>query len=324
VSDIALNMSDAWPEGGDEPAVTPPAAPDNAPAPEPAAEAPFEPPSETILAETEHAPTPPTEVIYRHTRVVRLTHWINLICVTMLLLSGLQIFNAHPMLYWGKYGADADTPFISLGAIYDAHHTLKGVTKIGPVKLHTTGLFGVSGGEIRGYPKWLTLPASRDLADGRRWHFFMAWIFAANGLIYLISNAINGHFKRDLAPTGEQLKPRNIWRDIVDHARFKHPVGEEAKRYNVLQKLAYLGVILLLVLMVLTGLTMSPGFDAFAPGLLWLFGGRQSARTIHWICANLIVLFVLVHVIEVFIAGVFNEIGSMITGRYRIKTGAGH
>jgi len=314
VSDIALNMSDAFPEPDGPPV----------PAPEPVIEPAAETPAPDAVITAEHAPTPPTETFYRHTRVVRITHWINVICITLLLLSGLQIFNAHPMLYWGKYGADADTPFVSLGAIYGPGHVLQGVTKLGPLKLHTTGLFGVSGGEIRGYPKWLTLPASRDLADGRRWHFFMAWIFVINGLVYLVSNAVNGHFKRDLAPTGAQLRPAAIWRDIVDHAMLKHPVGEEAKRYNVLQKLAYLGVILLLVLMVMTGLTMSPGFDAFAPGLLWLFGGRQSARTIHWICANLIVLFVLVHVIEVFIAGVFNEIGSMITGRYTIKTGAGH
>jgi thiosulfate reductase cytochrome b subunit len=313
VSDIALNMSDAWPEDGAEPAAAP------TPAPEPVVETPAPP----VAAETEHVPAPPAESFYRHTRVVRITHWINLVCVTLLLLSGLQIFNAHPMLYWGAYGADADKPFVSLGAVYGPGHSLIGVTKLGPLKLHTTGLFGVSGGEIRGYPKWLTLPASRDLADGRRWHFFMAWIFVLNGLVYLVSNTINGHFRRDLAPTGEQLRPRNLWRDIVDHALLRHPVGEAAKRYNVLQKLAYLGVIALLVLMVMTGLTMSPGFDAFAPGLLWLFGGRQSARTIHWICANLIVLFVLVHVIEVFIAGVANEIGSMITGRYTIKTGAG-
>ena len=283
-----------------------------------------EPVVEPAIVEAAHAPTPPTEVIYRHTRVVRITHWVNVISLLFLLLSGLQIFNAHPMLYWGQYGADADTPVVSLGAAYDSHHALKGVTRIGPLTLTTTGFLGVSNGQIRGYPSWLTLPASRNLAVGRRWHFFMAWIFAINGLIYLISNAINGHLKRDLAPTGAQLRPSHIWQNIVDHVKLKHPVGEEAKHYNILQKLAYLGVLLLLILMVLTGLTMSPGFDAFAPVLLSLFGGRQSARTIHWICANLIVLFVIVHVIEVFIAGVVNEVGSMITGRYTIHTGADH
>ena len=278
----------------------------------------------TSGADVGASPAPPTQTVYRHTRVVRATHWINLISIAFLLFSGLQIFNAHPMLYWGQYGADADPPFVSLGAVYAPDHSLRGVTKVGPIRFVSTGVFGVSHNEIRGYPSWLTLPGSRNLAVGRRWHFFMAWIFVLNGLVYLGSGALNGHLRRDLAPTGEQLKPRHIWRSVVEHAQLKHPVGEEARTYNVLQKLAYLGVILLMALMVLTGLTMSPGIDAFAPGLVWLFGGRQSARTIHWICANLIVLFVLVHVVEVFIAGVVNEIGSMITGRYTYRSGADH
>ena len=130
---------------------------------------------------------------------------------------------------------------------------------------------------------------------------------------------LSGHFGRDLAPGRDQLRPRHILANIWDHVRLKQPTGEEAKRYNILQKLTYLLVIfLLLPLVVATGLTMSPGMDAVAPWLLVLFGGRQSARTIHFICANLIVLFVLVHVVEVFLAGVVNEIGSMITGRYTV------
>jgi thiosulfate reductase cytochrome b subunit len=282
--------------------------------------------SEAVLPAggVEAAPAPPTRTIYRHSLVVRVTHWINVVCLTCLFLSGLQIFNAHPALYWGQYGADADPSILSLGAQYAPDHSLKGVTKIGPLSFNTTGVLGVSHNEVRGYPAWATLPGDRNLAVGRRWHFFMAWIFVANGLIYLVSNTLNGHFRRDLAPTGAQLKPRHIVRSIIDHALLKHPVGEEARSYNVLQKFAYLGVILLMMLMVATGLTLSPAMDAFAPGLLLVFGGRQSARTIHWICANLIVLFVLVHVAEVFIAGVFNEVGSMITGRYTYRTGARH
>lgn len=267
-------------------------------------------------------PKPGREVIYRHTVVVRVTHWVNLICLTLLLLSGLQIFNAHPMLYWGQYGADADPAFIQMIAQPGSDHHLHGVTDIGPLRFDTTGVLGFSGGQVRGFPSWATWPAQRNLAVGRNWHFFMAWLFVINGLIYLVCGAVNGHFKRDLAPTRAQLRPSHIWRDIVDHVKLKHPVGEEAKSFNVLQKFAYLSVaFVLLPGMVLTGLTMSPGFDAFAPILLTLFGGRQSARTLHFIFANLIVLFVIVHVVEVFIAGVFNEIGSMITGRYTIKTG---
>ncbi|MBV9509252.1 MAG: cytochrome b/b6 domain-containing protein [Caulobacteraceae bacterium] len=270
---------------------------------------------------TPHRSADVREVIHRHGLVVRVTHWINVLCIVLLLMSGLQIFNAHPMLYWGRAGDDGDRPFVSLGADDWRKPHPQGITRIGPLTLNTTGVLGVSSGEIRGYPRWLTLPADRNLAVGRRWHFLTAWVFVINGLIYLACGAVNGHFRRDIAPTREQLKPGHIWRDVLDHIQLKHPVGEAARRYNVLQKFAYLGVLACLILMALTGLTMSPGVDAFAPVLPILFGGRQSARTIHWICANLIVLFVLVHVAEVFIAGAANEIGSMITGRYSIRAG---
>jgi thiosulfate reductase cytochrome b subunit len=270
---------------------------------------------------------PGREVIYRHSLAVRLTHWINVLAISLLLMSGLQIFNAHPALYWGQYGADFDPPLLEMAARGPAANPI-GVTTIAGHAFTTTGLFGVSPGRhgqpmLQGFPRWSTLPSWRNLATGRRWHFFLAWVFVLNGLIYLLAGVMNGHFRRDLAPTRSQLRPSHILRDVVDHVRLRHPVGEEAKSYNVLQKFAYLVVVfVLLPAMVLTGLSMSPGFDAFAPWLPALFGGRQSARTLHFVSANLIVLFVLVHVVEVFIAGVFNEIGSMITGRYAIRTEA--
>jgi thiosulfate reductase cytochrome b subunit len=166
----------------------------------------------------------------------------------------------------------------------------------------------------RGWPSWITIPGFQDLADARHWHFMFAWILAINGLAYLIWSLATRHIQRDIWPTLADVK--SIPRSILDHILLKHPTGEAAKRYNVLQRLAYLGVILLISVMVLTGLTMSPGIDAFCPWLLDLFGGRQSARSIHFISASLIVLFVLVHVVEVILAGPINEIRSMLTGRY--------
>jgi thiosulfate reductase cytochrome b subunit len=143
-------------------------------------------------------------------------------------------------------------------------------------------------------------------------------VFVINGLIYLIWSLSSGHLRRDLAPSGGELK--HVGSSISEHLRLHFPKGEEAKRYNVLQKLAYLVVVLVLLpLMLLTGLAMSPGMDAGYPILLDMFGGRQSARTIHFIAASLIVLFVLVHVVMVLISGVWNNLRSMITGRYVIK-----
>jgi thiosulfate reductase cytochrome b subunit len=273
---------------------------------------------------------PPGDIIHRHSRVVRVTHWLNALCLLVLLLSGLQIFNAHPALYWGAKGADFDPPVLEMTADrLDTGHP-RGVVRVGGHAFVTTGVFGLSrvNGQlmVRGYPAWLTLPTYRDLSTGRRWHFFFAWLFVLNGLTYVGFSLANRHLKNDLLPTRDELRPGHLLHDIAEHARLRLPKGEAARRYNPLQKLAYLGVIVLLALMVLTGLTMSPGMDAVFPWLVQLFGGRQSARTIHWISANLIVLFVAIHLFMVVVAGAANEIGSMITGRYRLpaerKTGS--
>lgn len=268
---------------------------------------------------TAQAPRP-REIIYRHRVVTRLTHWVNALCFTLLLMSGLQILNAHPALYWGQFGADDDHAFIEFFAARPDGE-LAGFTRIGPLTIETTGLFGVSNdsdGDVRAIamPGWATIPASRDLATGRRWHFFFAWLFVINGLVYVAGSLINGHLRRDLLPERRELSPRHILHDIWNHVRLKLPKGDEAKRYNVLQKVAYLGVGLLLIVMVMTGLTMSPGINASAPWMLDLFGGRQSARTIHFLAASLTVAFVVVHLAMVLLAGPINEIRSMITGRF--------
>lgn len=273
-----------------------------------------------------HTPSLPTKqtLIRRHSLTVRLSHWLNVLCMTLLLFSGLQIFNAHPSLYWGQYGADNDPSIIAMEAVQDGD-AIKGVTRIGSLSFNTTGVLGVSNvdGEPtqRGFPTWLTVPSYQDLATGRRWHFFFAWLFVINGLIYMAYGFITRHFRRDLLPSKDELRPSNLSHEIADHARFRFPKGEKARHYNALQKLTYLLVIfLLLPVMILSGLTMSPGFNAFAPWLLDLFGGRQSARTLHFITAGSLVAFVVVHVAMVLVSGLFNNMRSMITGRYAIDT----
>jgi thiosulfate reductase cytochrome b subunit len=266
-------------------------------------------------------------LVYRHAGVTRVTHWINVLALTLLLMSGLQIFNAHPALYWGAKSTFS-SPWLAMDAGEKAGQPI-GVTRLAGRRYETTGLFGYSGPpgmrEPRGFPSWATVPSWRDLAAGRRWHFFFAWLFVINGAVYLATSLIGGHLRRDLLPTGPDLSPRNLRHEIATHARLQFPKGEAARRYNVLQKLSYLAVILVLLpLMVGTGLTMSPGFNAAAPWLLDLFGGRQSARSIHFISATLIVLFVIVHVVMVVASGTWNNLRSMVTGRYAIEVeGAG-
>ena len=258
--------------------------------------------------------------IYRHSVLVRVTHWINVLCLLVLLMSGLQIFNAHAALYWGR-SSDFNKPILALQAV-ERNGKATGVTTVFGHSFETTGVLGLSGPadnpQERGFPSWITLPGYQDLATGRRWHFFFGWLFVLNGLIYLGAGALRGHVWRDLVPSRSGL--RHIGRSLIDHARLQFPKGEEAKRYNVLQQLSYLAVIfVMLPLIVLAGLTMSPGMDAAFPWLTTLFGGRQSARTVHFVVASLLVAFVLVHVLMVLLSGVWNNMRAMVTGWYKIE-----
>jgi Ni/Fe-hydrogenase b-type cytochrome subunit len=222
--------------------------------------------------------------VYRHPLPVRVWHWINVLCVIVLIPSGLQILNAHPALYWGKASTFAN-PWITFG----------------------------SGGDEPAFPSWTTLPSWQDLADGRTWHFFFAWVFVASGLAYVIYALASRRIAGTLWPSGSEL--RGIGRSIRDHLRLKFPEGEEARRYNLLQKLSYLGVLfLVLPLMVLTGLTMSPGMDARLHWLTEIFGGRQSARTVHFLTACALVLFIVMHLAAMVAAGPLNELRSIVTG----------
>ena len=297
--------------------------------------------------------------IYRHTLATRVTHWINVLCLLILLLSGLQIFNAHPALYFGMK-ADFEAPSLEMkattaeniesGAALASAQSLKrraaanakqqsedaddddesdqpayrGVVVVFKHLFDTTGWFGYSYGPdgelaVRGFPSWLTLPGERSLATGRRWHFTFAWLLVLNGLVYLVFSFATGHVRRDLWASAREW--RDIPHDIWQHIRLRFPKGDEARRYNVLQKLAYLAVIFIAIpVMILTGMTMSPGLDARFPFLVTIFGGRQTARTIHFIFAFGLVGFAFIHIAMVILSGFANNVRSMITGRYVIAS----
>ncbi|MCJ2025271.1 cytochrome b/b6 domain-containing protein [Methylobacterium sp. J-067] len=257
--------------------------------------------------------------MYRHPLVIRLTHWINAAVLLVLLMSGLQIFNAHPALYWGAVST-FDTPALAITS-EESGGANRGVVYLGNHKFDTTGVLGLSkdrGVESeRAFPSWITLPANQDLATGRRWHFLFAWFLVINGALYLLYGLFSGQLRRRLIPEGDQI--RDFSGSVKEHLLLKFPEGEEAKRYNVIQKLTYLGVVLVLLpAMVLAGLAMSPGVDAAWPWLTELFGGRQSARSVHFIAAGLLVLFVVVHLVLVLVSGVVNNLRGMITGWFSI------
>ncbi len=259
----------------------------------------------------------------RHPWPIRVMHWINVLCVSILLMSGLQIFNADAMLNWGKSSYNGRPPLLQMDAQQAPDGKLVGTTNLLGRSFNTTGFLGASkeeGGELteRGFPSWLTIPSFQDLAMGRRWHFLFAWLFVLNGFLYLAYSIASRHLSRDLAPT--RLDWRSVGRSILDHLRFRHPRGEASKHYNVLQKVTYLALIFgLLSVLILMGLAMSPRMDSLLPGWIDVVGGRQSARTLHFAAATLLVLFVFIHVFEVIVTGLWNNLRSMITGRYEVE-----
>ncbi len=279
----------------------------------------------TVADTLDTAPAPSGQVYYRHRVITRVCHWINALCILFLVGTGLNIFNAHPSLYWGKFGANADDGrrWFEIGAVDRPGGGIEGVTRIGPVMVDTSGILGTNpdgqgGVQQQGFPDWATFPANRDLATARRWHFFFAWAFILSGLVYLGYGFFTRHLQNDVWPRLKQLSPANLWHDIVLHAKLQFPRGRADREYHILQRLAYAGtVFVLLPLMVLTGLSMSPGFNGAVNGFLpALFGGRSSARSLHFIVMDLLIAFVAVHVLMVILAGPYNQIRSMITGRY--------
>ena len=263
-------------------------------------------------------------LIYRQDVTTRVTHWVWAIAMFFLLLSGLQIFNARPNLYIGQEsGFGYENSILDIYALSREGGPV-GQTKIFGQTFDTTGVLGVSGSAERpsftAFPGWATIPSFRDLGTGRVVHFFFAWILVGTLFMWLVNAISTGHLWRDIV-----LKPRDIRelpKDIVDHIRLRFTHG---KSYSPLQKVAYFGVfVIAFPLIILTGLTMSPGMDAAWPWLLDLFGGRQTARTIHFFAMLALVLFFVVHIIMVVLAGPINELRSMITGYYRtnVHTGA--
>ena len=258
-------------------------------------------------------------LVYRHSAWVRLTHWLWVVALFVLFTSGLQIFNAHPSLNFGNTTTfDPSETGPGRLVLNIDNNDSTGITQVFGHTFDTTGVLGVSktgdGLAARAFPSWMTLPALQDLGTARYWHFLFAWVLAADALVYLVYGLVTGHLRRDVIPRLRELA--HIPADIVTHLRLRFSHGVDAPQYNALQKLTYFGVLfIVLPVLVLAGLEMSPRIDAAVPWLRDLFGGRQSARTIHFIMAWTLVTFVVVHVVMVVVSGLGNNLRSMITGR---------
>ncbi len=215
----------------------------------------------------------------RHALSTRLWHWLNFVSLAVLMMSGLNISNAHPRLYWGDAGFAPEQAWL----------------------------------EVVRFPGWATIPPHYSLAAARDWHVVFSWVFALSLLAFMISALMNRHFWRDLVTRPGDWRPRHVWADIREHLRFNFDHG--AGKYNFLQKAAYGVVIFILIpVMIFTGMVMSPGMEAAWPWMTELFGGRQSARSIHFICAFALTGFLILHVTLVLLAGPVRQMRDMITG----------
>lgn len=262
-------------------------------------------------------PETPT-LVYRQSLSTRLTHWLWALSLLFLLLTGLQIFNAHPALYLGdQSGFGFDNSVLAI-TTEDKEDGPRGVTEILGRRFDTTGLLGLSErngrADAQAFPSWATIPSHHDLATGRVVHFFFAWLLGATLLAWLAASLANGHLRRDLIPRPADL--RSVPRDVIDHMKLKF---HHTRDYNTLQKLAYGAVLfVMLPLMIATGLAMSPSANALMPWLPELLGGRQTARTLHFVVMLLLVGFFVVHMLMILAAGPLNELRSIITGWYSI------
>jgi thiosulfate reductase cytochrome b subunit len=260
------------------------------------------------------------KAVYRHSLVTRITHWLFFIAFMALVSSGLQVFNAAPYLD----AADKSNPARRVLS-FDSPQDGIGTTTIFGHTFKTTGLFGwtadgMGAQAARAFPSWLTIPAYQSLADGRRWHFFFAWIMAGCGFFYIVS----GLARRNLSEL--ILRPRDIPKIVpmqLYYLRLRKEPPEHGT-YNPLQKLAYTLVIFVFApLLVLSGLALSPGFDAWLHPITSVFGGRQYARLWHFVLMIALLGFFVTHVILVATQGVFNQMRSMITGWYRLRSSDG-
>ncbi|WP_284125824.1 cytochrome b/b6 domain-containing protein [Parerythrobacter aestuarii] len=215
----------------------------------------------------------------KHVLATRIWHWTNLVCVVILFMSGLNISNAHRRLYWGEWGFAPEQAWLT----------------------------------VPRFPGWMTIPDYYSLAEARDWHVLMAWPFAVMLLVMWAAMLVNGHFKRDLLTTRGEWQPAAIWEDIKQHAKFnfEHHNG----KFNFLQKLSY-GVVLgvFLPMMVFTGMAISPGSEPFFGWFADLVGGRQSARSLHFIFAWAIAAFFVVHILLVIVHKPLAQLRDMVTG----------
>jgi thiosulfate reductase cytochrome b subunit len=257
---------------------------------------------QAVEASNSRASVVPEDTV--HAGWVRVCHWIIVLSVLVLFVTGSAMLMTHPRLYWGEVGNDLTPALIELPISRNHRH----------------------GGWTPGVPfsdgSDAPVSASRTYSIlnlnswGRSLHFLAAWFLVITGLAYLLAGIFSGHLGRHILPRAGELKPGPIKRDIRDHLRFQINSASGGPPYGILQKISYFLVILVfLPFMFLTGLTMSPTVTAAFPVLLDVFGGFQSARTLHFFVFVALFLFFVVHVFMVVLSGFRAQMRGMVLGK---------
>lgn len=212
----------------------------------------------------------------RHRAFVRITHWLMALSVLGLIATGTGILISHPRLYWGETGAVGTPSLIDLPLPF-----------------------------VLGPSIW-----------NRPYHFFFAWILVLAGFTYVVGGLATRHFRQNLLPPKTDFRWSTIASVTSAHLRGKRTVTDETGTYNIVQRLTYLAVVFFFLPgVVLTGLGMSPGTTSVFPILATSIGGHQSARTLHFCFASFVLIFLIVHIAMLFVAGFRGHVQAMITGR---------
>jgi thiosulfate reductase cytochrome b subunit len=282
--------------------------------------------NDVMVAQREHDSAPSTgQRIYRHSITARTTHWLWALAILVMVMSGLQIFNAAPYLD----ASDKSNPARRVLSI-EAHSDAVSGKPVGTLTLFghavtTTGVLGYTddgaGGQTpRAFPGWITLPGPQSLADGRRWHLFFGWVLTIAVTAYVIGGVLQGNLRELILRPSDvpKLLPMQLY-----YFRLRKEPPPHGK-YNPLQKATYTLVLFgFFPLLILTGLALSPGFDAFVQPITWVFGGRQFARLWHFVLMTLLLGYFGTHMVLVLVTGFWNNFVSMITGWYTLKKGDG-
>ncbi len=244
--------------------------------------------ADSVWGLTSAAAVSTTALPPRHSAVVRATHWMVTLGFLALLVTGIEILISHPRFYWGEAGNVLSPPLFKI-----------------PIPASRTSVptgYGYVLPDQNGWSRYL--------------HFQSAWVVVLTGLLYIVYSLFYGHLRRDLIPSLTDISWKRFSTVIAQDLRLKAVSAEEARSYNVLQRLTYLLVIFVLFpLIIWTGLAMSPAIASALPPVVTVLGGQQSARTIHFFVTVALVLFLLVHVIMVALSGFRNRMRAIIGGR---------